>query len=72
MHIWAHDIKSGDTFRYTCDWDFFGKPISSAQLVASSDAIVVGTQVMIPFGGNEGHTYMAEFGSKVEKIDGTE
>lgn len=71
MFVYAHDIKSGETFRYTCDWDFLGKPIMSQPILASDDAIVIGTQVMIPFGGDEGRTYMASFGSKVEKIDGT-
>ena len=70
--VYAHDIKNGDTFRYTSDWDILGKPIMSQPFLASDDAIVVGTQVMIPFGGDEGLCYMASFGSKVEKIDGTD
>ena len=28
--------------------------------------------VVIPFGGDEGRCFMASFGSKVEKIDGTD
>ncbi|QPI18162.1 hypothetical protein POP15_114 [Pectobacterium phage POP15] len=71
MQVLAQDIKEGDTFQYVCDWDLLGKPIMSQQIVASDDAIVIGGSVMIPFGGDEGRTYMASFGSKVEKIDGT-
>lgn len=46
----------------------------SQPILASDDAIVVGTQVMIPIGGDEGRTFMACFGDKVkvEKIDGTD
>lgn len=71
MQVLAQDIKEGDTFKYVCDWDFLGKPIMSQPILASDDAIVIGGSVMIPFGGDEGRTYMASFGSKVEKIDGT-
>ncbi|UNA02706.1 hypothetical protein [Enterobacter phage vB_ExiM_F5M1E] len=72
MFVYAHDIKCGDTFRYACDWDILGKAIMSQPILASDDAIVIGTQVMIPFGGDEGRTFMACFGDKVEKIDGTD
>lgn len=72
MYVLAHEIKEGDTFKYVCDCDLFGKPIMSQEILASDDAIVIGGRVMIPFGGDEGHTYMASFGSKVEKIDGTD
>lgn len=72
MEILAQDIKSGDTFRYVWDWDILGNPIMSHPLSASDDAILVGARVMIPFGGEEGRTYMCTFGSKVEKISGTD
>ncbi|ATS93492.1 hypothetical protein P1A145kb_p092 [Pectobacterium phage DU_PP_I] len=55
-----------------CDFDLFGKPIMSQPILASDDAIIIGGAVMIPFGGDEGRCFMASFGSKVEKIDGTD
>lgn len=72
MQVLAQDIKVGDTFKYVCDCDLFGKPIMSQPILASDDAIIIGGTVMIPFGGDEGRCFMASFGSKVEKIDGTD
>jgi len=72
MQILAQDIKKGYRFTYVCDSDFLGKPIMSQVILASDDAIVIGGRVMVPFGSDGGRTYMACFGSKVEKIDATD
>lgn len=72
MQVLIQDIKDGDTFQYVSDWDMLGKPIMSGPILASDDAIVINGTVIVPFGGEEGRCYMSSFGTKVEKIDGTE
>lgn len=72
MEILAKDIEVGDTFKYVCDFDLSGKPILSSPILASEGAIIVGSVVMIPFGGDEGCCFMASLDTTVEKIDATE
>ncbi len=69
MQVLAQDIKVGETFKYVCDFDLFGKPIMSQPILASDDAINIGGTVMIPFGGDEGPCFMASLNTTVEKID---
>lgn len=72
MQVLARDIKVGDTFKYVSDFDLDNEPIMSQPILASDDAIIVGTVVMIPFGGDEGRCFMASLDTTVEKIDGTD
>lgn len=69
MQILARDIKVGDTFKYVYDFDLDNEPVMSQPILASDDAIIVGTVVMIPFGGDEGRCFMASLDTTVEKID---
>lgn len=64
----VQDIKAGDVFQYICDWDILGKPIMSMPITASEDAFSVGARVFIPFGGDCGRTFTADYGSTVEKF----
>jgi len=64
MKTLVQDIKKGDVFRRNSG--------VGCEIIASDDAIVVGNKVFIPFGGEEGLTYVDYFGKTVEKIDGPE
>lgn len=72
MEILAKEIKKGDAFKYIVGWDILGNTQYGDLVTASDDAIIVGSSVIVPFGGDEGRCFMSSLDTIVEKTDATE